>query len=103
MGGGGLGHMTKMAPTPIYGKNPFKIVFSRTKGPMTSRLGMQHLGHGPNKVCSNDDFGLTLTFLEQGQIRFLMLLYGKKYIPSGKMFESDFIGRDQNDKMFMLI
>ena len=24
------GHMTKMAATPIYGKNPSKIFFSRT-------------------------------------------------------------------------
>ena len=35
----GLGHMAKMAATPIYGKNPSKI-FSRTKGPMTLWLGM---------------------------------------------------------------
>ena len=32
-------HMTKMAATPIYGKNPLKI-FSRTRGPMTLGLGM---------------------------------------------------------------
>ena len=30
------------------------------------------------QVCSNDDPGLTLTFLRQGQIWSLMLLYGKK-------------------------
>ena len=29
-------HMTKMAATPIYGKNPLKIFFSRTRRPMTS-------------------------------------------------------------------
>ena len=28
----GPGHMTKMAATPIYGKNPSKIFFSRTGG-----------------------------------------------------------------------
>ena len=28
----GLGHMTKMAATPIYGKDASKIFFSRTKG-----------------------------------------------------------------------
>ena len=33
-----LGHMTKMATTPIYGKNPSKI-FSRTGGLFT-KLGM---------------------------------------------------------------
>ena len=34
------GHMTKMADMPIYGKNPLKIFFSRTKRPMTLGLGM---------------------------------------------------------------
>ena len=32
-------HMNKMAAMPIYGK----IFFSRTKRPMTLKLGMQHL------------------------------------------------------------
>ena len=45
-----LGHMTKMAAMPIYGKNPLKIIFSRTKGPMALGLGMQYWGYGPNKV-----------------------------------------------------
>ena len=36
----GLGHMTKVAATPIYGKNTLKIFFSRTKGPMTLWVGM---------------------------------------------------------------
>ena len=35
-----LGHMTKMATTPIYGKNPSKIFFSRTGGPIFKKLGM---------------------------------------------------------------
>ena len=35
-----LGHMTKMAATPIYGKNPSKIIFSRTGGPIFTKLGM---------------------------------------------------------------
>ena len=34
-----LGHMTKMAATPIYGKNPSKI-FSRTCGSIFTKLGM---------------------------------------------------------------
>ena len=83
---GGLGHMTKMAATPVYDKNPLKLFFSGTKGPMTLGLGMQHWGLGPNKICSDDDLGLTLIFfLQQGQICFLMLLYGKINISSGKM------------------
>ena len=32
----GPGHMTKMAATPIYGKNPSKI-FSRTGGPIFTK------------------------------------------------------------------
>ena len=35
-----FGHMTKMAATPIYGKNPLKIFFSRTGRLMTLGLGM---------------------------------------------------------------
>ena len=35
-----LGHMTKMAATPIYGKNPSKIFFSRTGGSIFTKLGM---------------------------------------------------------------
>ena len=52
------GHKTKMATTPIHGRNSSKI-FSRTISRMTLVLGMQHWGLGPNKVCSNDDLGLT--------------------------------------------
>ena len=35
-----VGHMTKMAATPIYGKNPLKIFFSRTRRLVTLGLGM---------------------------------------------------------------
>ena len=34
-----LGHMTKMAATPIYGKNPSKIFFSETSTPISNKLG----------------------------------------------------------------
>ena len=34
------GHMTKMATTLIYGKNPLNIFFSGTKRPMALGLGM---------------------------------------------------------------
>ena len=36
----GPGHMFKMAAMPIYGKNPLKIFFSRTRRPMTLGLSM---------------------------------------------------------------
>ena len=35
-----FGHMTKLAATPICGKNLLKIFFSRTRRPMTLELGM---------------------------------------------------------------
>ena len=54
--------MTKMATMPIYGKNPLKIFFSRTSGPISLKLGIQYRGHGPCKVCSNDDPGSTITY-----------------------------------------
>ena len=62
--------------THIWGK-AIKNFLSVTLG-----RGMQHRGLGPNKICSNHDLGLTITFLRQGQIYFLMLLYGKIYISS---------------------
>ena len=34
------GHMTKMAATPIYGKNPSKIFYSGTGRPISTKLGM---------------------------------------------------------------
>ena len=36
------GHMTKMVAMPIYGKNPSKIFFSGTTGPISTKLGMKH-------------------------------------------------------------
>ena len=35
-----FGHMIKMAATPIYSKNLLKIFFSRTRRPVTLKLGM---------------------------------------------------------------
>ena len=58
-----FGHMTKMADMPIYGKNPLKIFFSRTRRLMTLGLGMYHFGCLADQVCSNDDPRLTLTYL----------------------------------------
>ena len=50
----GPGHMTM----PIYGKNPSKI-FSRTCGPIFTKLGMKHRGLLPITVYINDDPGVT--------------------------------------------
>ena len=54
--------MTKMAATPIYGKNLLKIFFSETSKLMTFKLGIQCWGLWPYKVCSNDDWPWPLYF-----------------------------------------
>ena len=58
-----VSHMTKMATTPIYGKNLLKIFFSRTRRPVTLRLDMSYWGCGAYQFCSNDDPRVTLTYL----------------------------------------
>ena len=63
-----FGHMTKMATTPIFGKNPFKKKNSRTRRLMTLGLGIKHWGCGPYQVCTNDYSGLTLTYFTVDQI-----------------------------------
>ena len=71
--------MTKMAManTPIYDKDPLKTFFSGTKGPMILRLGMQHWGLEPNKVCSNDDLGMTLILARSNLLSYAF--YMEKY------------------------
>ena len=55
------GHMIKMAAMPIYGKNPSKIFFSGTGGPISTKLGIWHRRLQPIIVYTNDDPRLTLT------------------------------------------
>ena len=38
------GHMTKMAAMLVYGKNPLKLFFSGTSGPISTKLDMLYLG-----------------------------------------------------------
>ena len=52
------GHMTKLAAKPIYGKNPSKIFFSGTGGPISTKLSMLHsvlqpiiVYYNPHKLC----------------------------------------------------
>ena len=99
--------MTKMAAMPIYMVNTLKVFFSRTKGPMTLKLGMQHQVHKYYQACSNDDPGLTMTYLRQGQIWSLMILYekkGKTMDFSGMIVVSDLklATGDRSDKKFLL-
>ena len=57
-----LGHMTKMAAMPIYGKNPSKIVFSRTGGLISTKLDMKHQWLKHYNVYINHDPVVTLTY-----------------------------------------
>ena len=60
------GHMTKMATMPIYDKNPSKIFFPETTGPILMKL------------CMKYDPGLTLTY-SMAHILQLRLLYIRIY------------------------
>ena len=79
-----LGHLTKMAPMPIYGKNPLKIFLSRTKKHGTLKLDIWCLWHKAYQVCSNDDPKLTIDlFNRKVKLTFL-------YIYMGKILKSQF-------------
>ena len=56
------GHMTKMAAMPIYGKNPSKIFFSGTDGPISTKLGMKHQWLKYYNVYINHGPVMTLTY-----------------------------------------
>ena len=62
-----LGHMTKMAAMPIYGKNPSKIFFSETNRLISRKLGVKHRWLKYSNVYINHDPVMTLTKLWQGQ------------------------------------
>ena len=55
-----LGHMTKMAAMPIYGKNPSKI-FSETNRLISRKLGLKHRWLKYSHVYINHDPVMTLT------------------------------------------
>ena len=57
-----LGHMTKMAAMPIYGKNPSKIFFSGTGRPISTKLGMKHQWLKYYNVYINHGPVMTLTY-----------------------------------------
>ena len=54
-----LGHMTKMAAMPIYGKNPSKIFFSDRL--ISRKLGMKHQWQKYSNVYINHDPVMTWT------------------------------------------
>ena len=56
-----LGHMTKMATIPIYGKNQSKIFFSETNRPISMKLAVKHRLLKYSNVYINHDPVMTLT------------------------------------------
>ena len=70
--------MTKMAATSIYGENPSKIFFSRTSGPIFTKLGMQHWELQPIIVYTNDDPGVILTYFTARSNLVTFAFYRKK-------------------------
>ena len=54
------GHLTKMADMPIYGKT---IFFPGTSGLISTKSCMKHQRPKPIIFCSNDNHGLTMTYL----------------------------------------
>ena len=58
-----FGHMTKMAATPIYGKNLLKSSSPEPEDQLPLDLVCSIMGCGAYPVCSNDDPKMTLTYL----------------------------------------
>ena len=56
-----IGHMTKKATMPMYGKNPSKIVFSEINGMISMKLGVKHRWLKYYNVYINHDPVMTLT------------------------------------------
>ena len=54
------GHMAKIASRPIYGKKALNNHLLRNQK-ADDKLGMRHRVLRYNRICSNDDTGLTLT------------------------------------------
>ena len=57
-----LGHMTKLAAMPIYGKNLKKIIFSGTGGQISKKLGMKHRWLKYYNVYINHDPVVIMTY-----------------------------------------
>ena len=78
------GHMTKMATTPTYGKNPLNVFFSGTKRPMAWDFVYGIGDVGPTRFAQMINLGWPWPTLWQGQIWFLMHLFGKNLVLSTK-------------------
>ena len=74
--------MTKMAAMPVYGKNPSKIFFSESGGPISKKLGMKHQWLKYYNVYINHDPVVTLTYFTVN--------IGRQCIGMGKTFKKSF-------------
>ena len=87
-----LGHMTKMAAMPIYGKNPSKIFFSETNRLISRKLGVKHQWLKYSNVYINHDPVMTL-------IKFMARSTWVAYaFDLGKLLKCHFIHKKQVDK-----
>ena len=84
----GTGHMTKMAATPIYGKNLQKSSSELYNSPMIMNLRMEHYVIELYTIYINDGPELTLTFFTTMSIWQNLFLYielpGPRYQVSTK-------------------
>ena len=69
--------MTNMATMPIYGKNSLNLFFSETKRPLAIDLVCSIGDVGPTRLAQMMNLGWPWSTLWQGQIWFLMHLYGE--------------------------
>ena len=82
--------MTKMAAMPIYGKNPSKIFFSGTGGPISKKLGVKHLWLKYYNVYINHDPVMTLA---QFMARSTWVDHAFKW---GKLLKCHLKGKEEN-------
>ena len=58
----GLGHMTNVAATHLYGNNLLKIFFSRSSRLIAMKLDMMHWGCRPVIILTNYDPRLSMRY-----------------------------------------
>ena len=91
-----LGHMTKLAVMPLYGKNPTKI-FSQTGVLISTKLGMKHRCLKYYNVYINHDPVLTLTYFKAMSTWDLMHLNG------GELLTCHLKGNWQMDRILITL
>ena len=69
--------MTEIAAMPIYSKNSSKIFFSRTGGPIPTKLGMKHRWLKHYNMFINHDPVMTLIYFTARST--LMYLNGENF------------------------